>query len=166
MGIYDRVMNTKKNHLRERIPNFIDSRGITPVEFEFDTAEELEQHPFVQRWLSKNPPSYLRKSGRLLMVVEDYGFTRWAIAWIEKPDLLDIPVMETKVVVQHLDGRIEIITAKSENKIVVVGGGEATLKNGEKCKCLSYKELLSALEEKGQSLFCNEFFSLHHANLM
>lgn len=154
-------METKKNRLKERIPAFIDSRGYTPVEFDFDTVEELEQHPFVHRWLSKNPPSCLRKTGKLLMVVEDYGFTRWAIAWIEKPDLLDIPVMQTKVVVQHPCGKIEIITAKSENKVVSIAGNEATLKNGEICKRLSFKEFANVLEEKGQSLTCNEFFSLN-----
>lgn len=88
---------TKLHHFKQRIPAFIDSRGTTPVEFDFSTVEELKQHPFIQSWLNK-PSSYLCKSisSNILMVVEDDGFTAWCIGWIANPDELDLPIFEKK----------------------------------------------------------------------
>ena len=127
------------NHFKERIPNFIDSRGITPVEFDFGTVEELKQHPYIQKWLNKSP-SHLCKSDKFLMALMDEGFTAWVIGWITNPDELDIPIYEQKTILQYSDGTIEISTQNSENPVVSIRGSEATLKDGTVCKRQYYEE--------------------------
>jgi hypothetical protein len=127
------------NRFIQRIPNFIDSRGITPVEFYFNTVEELERHPYIQGWLKKTS-SYLCKSDEFLMVAEQEGFTAWAIGWIANPDELDIPIHEKKTILQYSDGTIEISTENSENPVVSWCGGRATLKDGTICNYLNYED--------------------------
>jgi hypothetical protein len=135
------------NHFKQRIPNFIDSRGMTPVEFDFSTVEELEQQPHIQRWLNKSS-SYLCNSSKILMVVENEGFTAWGIGWITNPDELDLPIYENKTILQYSDGTIEISTQNSENPVVRWCGGRATLKDGTTCKYLRYEEWKKLEETK------------------
>jgi hypothetical protein len=135
------------NHFKQRGPNFIDSGGINPVEFDFSTVEELEQHSNIQRWLNKSS-SYLCKSEEVLMVVEDDGFTAWGIGWIKNPDELDLPIYEKKTILQYPNGKIEISTQNSENPVVSWCGGEATLKDGTTCKYLRYEEWKKLEETK------------------
>lgn len=126
---------------KQRIPAFIDSRGFTPIEFDFNTVEELKQQPIIQHWLRK-PSSYLCKetSGNLLMVVEDEGFTNWCIGWITNSDKLNLPIHVKKTILQYSDGRIEIKTQDNENPVVLWRGNTATLKDGTKCKIIRYED--------------------------
>ena len=81
------------NHFRERIPSFIDSRGVTPVEFDFETKEELIQHPYIQNWMG-NGYSSICKSDNILFVVKNNPTMRTAIGWIKNPDDLNIDILD------------------------------------------------------------------------
>ena len=131
---------TETHHFKQRIPAFVDPRGVTPTEFDFETVEELEQHPYIQRWLSKSPSSYLAKGDRYLSVVEDEGFTSWCIGWITNSDKLKLPTLESRTIVQYDNGTLEIKTENSENPVVMWCGGEAELKDGTVCKWIRYED--------------------------
>jgi hypothetical protein len=139
------------NRFKQRIPAFIDSRGITRVNFDFNTVEELTSHPFIQRWLSHYPDSVLSKTtGTTLLVVSNEGFTWRAIGWIDDPESLDLPVWRGgKHIVRYADGTTEALTPESDPKVAVVrSGGEATLSNGAKCSIIEYNDWIKDNAQK------------------
>jgi hypothetical protein len=137
---------TKQYHFKQRVPGYIDIDEL--LEFDFNTVEELEQHPFVQRFLNIKPLSYLCKIDDCLMVVSDEGFSAWCVGRITNMDELKLPTYEQKFIVQYSDGRIEVKTKNSENRVVSVCGDRATLEDGTKCKDLSYEEWKKLEETK------------------
>ena len=64
----------EKNYFKQRVPGFIDPRGLIPVEFEFTETQELLEHPYIQHWLNRNPPSNVVKTRNNVMVEEKEGF--------------------------------------------------------------------------------------------
>jgi hypothetical protein len=137
---------TKLHHFKQRVPAYIDIEEL--LEFDFNTVEELEQHPFVQKFLNIKPSSYLCKIDDCLMVVSDEGFSAWCIGRIATMDELKLPTYEQKFVVQYSDGRIEVKTENTENRVVSVCGDKATLEDGTKCKDLSYEDWKKLEETK------------------
>ena len=79
------------NHFRQRIPAFIDTQGIIPIEFDFETIEELQSHPYVKSWIDRGF-SDICKSGKFLMAMKFDRSAAYAIGWIKYPDLLNIHV--------------------------------------------------------------------------
>ena len=137
---------TKKNHYRQRIPNYIDF-GISPLEFDFDTTEELMNHPEIQRNLEMNPNTelYLHNelyiSEGLLMTVYDEGFTWYGVGYIKNPKDVNLPAWSGgKYIAKYEDGTIEILDNMSKNPVMSSCGGELTLKDGTKCKKLKYED--------------------------
>lgn len=82
------------------------------------------------------------------MVVSDEGFSNWCIGRITNMDELKLPTYEQKFIVQYSDGRIEVKTENSENSVMTVCGGKATLEDGTKCKDLSYEDWKKLKETK------------------
>jgi hypothetical protein len=133
-------MTKPKNHFRQRIPAFID--GDNPLGFDFDTVEELVNHPYIQEWLNKNPHSILVKSGGVLMVVYNEGFNWWGIGWITNPNDLELPEWDGgKYIAQYSNGNIEVLDKTSKNPMISSCGDVLTLKDGTKCKKIKYDEL-------------------------
>jgi hypothetical protein len=132
-------MTKPKNHFRQRVPGFVD--GGNPLEFDFDTVEELVNHPYNQEWLNKNPHSILVKSEGILMVVYNEGFNWWGIGWITNPDDLELPEWEGgKYIAQYSNGNIEVLDKTSKNPMISSCGGVLTLKDGTECKKVEYED--------------------------
>jgi len=132
-------MTKPKNHFRQRIPRFVDNDN--PLEFDFDTVEELVNHPYIQEWLNKNPHSILVKSEGILMVVYNEGFNWWCIGWITNPDDLELPEWEGgKYIAQYSNGNIEVLDKTSKNPMISSCGDVLTLKDGTKCKKIEYED--------------------------
>jgi hypothetical protein len=137
---------TKKNHYRQRIPNYIDL-GIPPPGFDFDTTEELINHPELQRNMEMIPNTelYLHNepyiSEGLLMMVYNEGLTWCCVGYIKNPEDVNLPAWSgCKYVAQYDDGTIEILDNTSKNPVVSSCGGKLTLKDGTKCKRLEYED--------------------------
>jgi hypothetical protein len=132
-------MTKLKNHFRQRVPGFVD--GVNPLEFDFDTTEELVNHPYIQEWLNENPHFILVKSEEVLMVVYNEGFSWWGIGWISNPDDLELPEWEGgKYIAQYSNGNIEVLDKTSKNPVVSSCGDVLTLKDGTKCKKIKYED--------------------------
>lgn len=130
-----------KNLFKQRIPAFIDPRGITPFELEFSKTEELINTTFIQEWVNLNPPSTLAKNGKHLMVEQKEGFSWWVIGYISNPENLELPEWNGgKYIVQYENGEIEVLTDKSKNPVVRTCGDEITLRDGTECKRIRYED--------------------------
>ena len=133
-------MTKPKNHFRQRVPGFVD--GANPLEFDFDTVEELVNHTYIQEWLNGNPRPILVKSKDVLMVVYNEGFNWWGIGWITNPDDLELPEWGGgKYIAQYSNGTIEVLNKTSKNPVISSCGGVLTLKDGTECKKIKYEEL-------------------------
>ena len=131
----------EKNYFKQRIPGFIDPRGIVPVEFEFTETKELLEHPYIQRFLNYNPPSTVVKSGKYVMVVENEGFSWWVIGSVLNPDFFQVPEWNGgKYIVEYENGDVEVLTNESKNPVVSICGNEATLRDGTKCRKIKYED--------------------------
>lgn len=134
-------MTKSKHFFRQRIPGFIDPRGLVPEEFYFDTTEELVNHPFIQGWLDRHNPSNLVKDEKYLIVEYNEGFNWWVIGYITNSDDLQVPEWTGgKWVVQYENGQIEVLTKESKNPVIRTCGDEITLKDGTKCKDIRYED--------------------------
>lgn len=78
-----------KNHFKQRIPNYVDSRGITPVEFEFTTTEELLEHPLLKRCIEDENTTFIKEDNVILVRYHDGDF---AIGWVKNPDDVELPL--------------------------------------------------------------------------
>lgn len=81
-----------KYQVRQRYPNFITGFPATVVDF--DTLDELNEVPFIKRWVSEPTFVKLSLSGTLLMA-EKSDHTFWAVAYLknlqgEPSDLSDL----------------------------------------------------------------------------
>ena len=85
-----------KHKLIQRFPNFFS--GMTSIKTEFDSVEELEQVPFVARWMSRD--SFVRLSlsyrdkknkSKAILMVENNDGTFWAIAFLKDVEDLKLP---------------------------------------------------------------------------
>jgi hypothetical protein len=132
-------MTKLKNHFRQRVPRFVD--GDNPLEFDFDTTEELVNHPLIRKLMNYNTSSILVKSDEFLMEVYNEGFSWWCIGWISNPDDLELPEWDGgKYIGQYPNGNIEVFDKTSKNPVVSSCGDVLTLKDGTKCKKIKYED--------------------------
>ena len=134
-------MTVEKNYFKQRVPGFIDPRGLIPVEFEFTETQELLEHPYIQHWLNRNLPSNLVKTRNNVMVEENEGFSWWVVGSVLNPDELKVPQWNSgKYIVEYENGEVEVLTNESENPVVMTCGDEVTLRDGTKCKKIKYED--------------------------
>ena len=133
-------LSKPKNRFKEYIPSDVDTRGSIIFELEFSETEELINSPFIQKWLSYNPPSTIVKSGNTLMIESNEGFSWRVIGYISNPDDLQVPNWNSKYIVQYANGEIEVLTNESENKVWSTCGNDAVLKDGTRCKTIRYED--------------------------
>jgi hypothetical protein len=78
------------NHFKQRIPAFIDPRGIIPVEFDFETMEDLMSNSYIQDWITRGYIC-ISKSGNFLMMSKEDISMSFAVGQIKDPNALHIP---------------------------------------------------------------------------
>ncbi len=86
-------MTQKKNQFRQHIPGFVD--GFNSFEFDFDTIEELLEHPWIKKWKNieniGKPFHRFFISENLLICEMDGGKERWVLGYIKHPELIELP---------------------------------------------------------------------------
>lgn len=82
-----------KNYFKQRIPNYVDSRGIVPVEFEFTTTEELLEHPLLKRCIEDENTTFIKEDNVILVRYHDVDL---AIGWVKNPDNVELPLRVKK----------------------------------------------------------------------
>ena len=80
------------NRFKQHVPNFID--GVTPVDLEFETLEELLAIPCLVKRASWPKFSHFAMSDDLLLVVLDEGFEWWVCGYIKNPSAVGLPKWE------------------------------------------------------------------------
>jgi hypothetical protein len=78
-----------KNHFKQRIPGYIDPRGIVPVEFEFTKTEELLEHPHIKRCIEDENTTFLKQDNMIIVRYFDGDFV---IGWVKNPDDVELPL--------------------------------------------------------------------------
>lgn len=82
-----------KNSFRQRVPGFIDPRGLDIVKFEFDNLDELVYHSYVQEWLNRRS-SFLSKTKKCIMITFIEEGKSYCIGYVKYSDGLDLPIWE------------------------------------------------------------------------
>jgi hypothetical protein len=85
---------TELNYFRQRIPGFIDPRGLVPANFEFTETQELLDHPYIQNWM-KDGNSVMKSENRI--IVKESSGRHHLIGWIRNPDSVNLPVVNEDV---------------------------------------------------------------------
>lgn len=83
-----------KNYFRQRVPGFIDPRGLNIVKFEFDSLDELVNHSYVQNWLNRRP-SFLSKVANCIMTTFVEEGNSYCVGYVKYSDGLDLPIWES-----------------------------------------------------------------------
>ena len=82
-----------KNYFKQRIPGYIDPRGLVPVEFEFTKTEELLEHPYIKRCIEDENTTFLKDDDMIMVRYKDGDF---AIGWVKNPDDVELPLWVEK----------------------------------------------------------------------
>ena len=82
---------TELNEFRQRIPGFIDPRGIQPVIFQFVDTQEFLEHPHIKQLMENEDSVSLMKdrSAILVKTKENYHFV---VVFVKDPDNLNLPM--------------------------------------------------------------------------
>ena len=78
------------NHFVEYAP-LLAGGYANPREFDFETIQDLMDHPIIRESLSLYPDSCLTLDGNHLNVIHNHGFGTWTIGSIKDPDSLNFP---------------------------------------------------------------------------
>lgn len=87
----DEFVIVSKNKFRQHVPPMVD--GVIPIEFEFETTQELLNHEFVQRFAKDMDGKKFYRfemSDKHLMAVSDNGYFWWAVGRIERPEEIEL----------------------------------------------------------------------------
>ena len=81
------------NKFTQHVPNCVDIDRDRWVSFEFETLEELVNHPFVKRFSSPKKPdfSHFAIHNTYLMAIYDDGFKWWVLGSVATSEGLDLP---------------------------------------------------------------------------
>ena len=82
---------TKTNYFRQRVPGFIDSRGLIRVEFEFTETQELLNHPYIKNWM-RDGCSAMKESN--MIIVKTGDGSHFVVGYVKNPDDVNLPVMK------------------------------------------------------------------------
>ena len=78
------------NHIRQHIPNSVDIGD--PKEVDFTTTEELLNIEWVKGFKDNYPDFYMWGiSKELLMATYDSGRKWWAVGYLSRPELVQLP---------------------------------------------------------------------------
>lgn len=84
----EQYINSGKNHFRQHVTPMVS--GVTPLEFDFYTTDQLINHEYVQRYV-RTAFDELVMSDDHLMVISDEGYHWWVIGQVSKPELITLP---------------------------------------------------------------------------
>ena len=88
-------MLAELNEFRQRIPGFIDPRGLQPVSFQFVDTQEFLEHPHIKQFMEdKNSVSLMKDRNAILVKTkENYHFL---VGFVKDPDSLNLPMRPKK----------------------------------------------------------------------
>lgn len=82
------------NHFRQHIPGFVDMGD--PVEFDFDTNEELLNSSLLQRYKGEDFVAFeYDPNQHTVIAVSDSGYKWWVVGFASKP-IVGLPVWKPK----------------------------------------------------------------------
>ena len=84
-------MTETKNYFTQRIPGFIDPRGMIRQDFEFNNTQEFLEHEYIQHW-SKDDAIIMKYENNII-VKQSNGRHR-LIGWVKNSDDLNLPIVE------------------------------------------------------------------------
>lgn len=76
-----------KNKFKQRVPAFVS--GVTPFEFEFDTLDELLNHPKIAKNKEFELFDKFCRSGNILLFINQSGDYYIAIGYVDDLQVLD-----------------------------------------------------------------------------
>ena len=87
-------MTEPKNYFTQRIPGFIDPRGIIPQSFEFTDTEEFLENSYIKHW-SADDATIMKSEDRI--IVKKSSGRHHLIGWVRNPDSVNLPVVNEDV---------------------------------------------------------------------
>ena len=82
---------TELNYFKQRVPGFIDPRGLVRADFEFTETQELLDHPYIQNWM-KDGGSAMKKNN--MIIVKTGSGSHFVVGFVKNPDDVNLPVMK------------------------------------------------------------------------
>lgn len=80
------------NYFKQRVPGFIDPRGLVRADFEFTETQELLEHPYIQNWM-KDGGSLMKKNNMIIVKTGSSG-SHFVVGYVKNPDSVNLPVKE------------------------------------------------------------------------
>jgi hypothetical protein len=87
-------MTEPKNYFIQRIPGFIDPRGMVSQSFEFTDTQEFLENSYIKYW--SDDDATIMKSENRIIVKKSSGRHR-LIGWVRSPDSVNLPVVNEDV---------------------------------------------------------------------
>ena len=79
------------NYFKQRIPGFIDPRGMVPQDFEFTDTQEFLENSYIKYW-SKDDATIMKSENRII-ARQNSGRHR-LIGWVKNPDNVNLPIVK------------------------------------------------------------------------
>lgn len=122
----------------QHIPTFVETMGEPSPCFEFNSLQELLDHPIVARYKEHCDGvfSHFALSDNHLMVISNDGFNWWVVGYVSDPDALDLPKWEGwKYDAELADGSRAVLNG---NQIVSSCGDKLKLHDGSFARNVRY----------------------------
>lgn len=81
-----------KNYFKQRVPGFIDPRGLVRADFEFTKTEELLEHSYVQNWMKGEETAIFKKNNMIIVTTDKEDDIGFVIGYVQNPDDVELPV--------------------------------------------------------------------------
>ena len=81
-----------KNYFKQRVPGFIDPRGLIRADFEFSKTEELLDHPYIQNWMKGENTLIFKKNNMIIVTTDKEDDIGFVVGYVQNPDNIELPV--------------------------------------------------------------------------
>lgn len=75
------------NHFKQHVPSCV--TGVIPLEFDFETTEDLISHSYLQRYVKNDFVEFAISDNRVL-AISDEGYHWWVMGRVTKPEELTL----------------------------------------------------------------------------
>ena len=83
------------NEFKQRIPRFIDPRGLQPVSFQFVDTQEFLEHPHIKQLMEYEDSVSLMKDRSAVFVKTKENY-HVLVGFVKDPDSLNLPMRPKK----------------------------------------------------------------------
>ena len=83
-----------KNYFRQRIPGFIDPRGMVSQSFEFTDTQEFLENSYIKHW-SKDDATIMKSENRIIIKNSNGKYN--LIGWVRNPDSVNLPLYKSSI---------------------------------------------------------------------